>query len=134
MPTPPLRLKLPLTEEPSKGGDLPQTLTRPASRAGGPAVALVPGVKVVTSCNLATTARSDTAPVPGETAADAKLLALEAADGSIDLAGFRDEEGASRGLVDWLWRKVHELTVEDNIEDLARGKVQDLLLDKAVEK
>src|SRR6185369_9142742 len=82
MPTPPLRLKLPLTEEPSKGGDLPQTLTRPASRAGGPAVALVPGVKVVTSWNLATTARSDTAPVPGETAADAKLLALEAADGT----------------------------------------------------
>lgn len=160
MPTPPLRLKLPLAEAPKPGGDLPPALTRPTSRAGGPALPVVPGVKVVTSWTLATTARGEAPPRQADTAADAKLLALEAADGttvfiradklsedlarlrpelveadgSIDLAGFRDEEGASRGLGDWLWRKVHELAVEDNIEDLARGKVQDLLLDKAVEK
>lgn len=159
MPTPPLRLKLPLAEPAQAGGDLPPALTRPASRAGGPALPVVPGVKVVTSWNLATTARGE-APTQQETLAQPALLALEAADGttvfiradkltedlarvrpelvaadgSIDLAGFRDEEGASRGLGDWLWRKVHELAVEDNIEDLARGKVQDLLLDKAVEK
>src|SRR5574338_132294 len=159
MPTPPLRLKLPLSEPAKAGGELPSTLTRPATRAGGPALPLVPGVKVVTSWNLAATARGEAAPVQ-ETLDQPRLLALEAtdgttvfiradkltedlarvrpelvgADGAIDLAGFRDEEAASRGLGDWVWSKVHALTVEDNVEDLAKGKLQDWLVDKAVEK
>src|SRR5574338_965140 len=158
MPTPPLRLKLPLSEPAKAGGELPSTLTRPATRAGGPALPLVPGVKVVTSWNLAATARGQAAPVQ-ETLDQPRLLALEASDGTtvfiradkltedlarvrpelvkdgaIDLAGFRDEEAASRGLGDWVWSKVHALVVEDNVEDLARGKLQDWLVDKAVEK
>src|SRR5574337_92736 len=133
MRTSQLRLKLPLAASALEGSDLPSTLTRAASDTGGPVLPVVPGVRGM--------------PIQ-ETVAQSHLLALEAsdgttvfiradklaedlarvrpelveADGSIDLGGFRGQETAFRGLGVWVWRQVHTLAVEDNVENLAKGK------------
>ncbi len=163
MPDQRRRLKLPLAapQDPNAPKDLPETLVLPGSRAGGAAaVPLLPGVKVVESWDLAPAARSGDAPAAGAVDDEEALLALEAADGttvfiradklfddigrvrpellaadgSVDLAGFRDAEGASRGLGDWLWRRVSRLEVgADDVEALARDNLQDWLADKALD-
>ena len=160
---PPLKLLLPLAGQAAEGAGvaLPPVLARAASRTGaGGALGLLANVKAVRTWPLARASRSAEAPAAAETAADSRLLALEADDGttifiradalaervarvrpealaagSVDLAALRDPEATSRGLGDWLWKKVTELRVEpDEIGDLARQKLSDWLVDKALGK
>ncbi len=160
---PPLKLLLPLATQPEEGvsGTLPRVLAHPSSRGeGGGALGLLPNVKPLKTWPLAQASRSGDAPAHKETAADRRLLALEAGDGTaifiradalaervarvrpeavageaVDLAKFRDPEATSRGLGDWLWRQVTELQLEpDEITDLAKQKLGDWLKDVALGK
>ena len=157
--TPPLTLRLPLSSPPvEEGANLPSVLMRPASRGeGGELLQLLPNVTAVRSWALAPASRSTDAPEQAETAADTRLLALEASDGTtvfmradalaeclarlrpeavdangaVDLALLRDRSTATRGTGDWLWRQVTELAIEpDAILDAARDKAEEWLGEK----
>ena len=160
--TPPLKIRLPLASADIAAASLPAVLSGPVSRSdGGGALGILPNVKALQTWPLAQASRSGNAPVQQETAADNRLLALEAADGTtifiradalaervarvrpeavdangvVDLDLFRDPEAASRGLGDWLWKQVSELKVEpDEITDLAKQKLNDWLKDTALGK
>lgn len=155
MSTPALTLRFPLSAPPDAAvpTSLPPVLGGAAAR-GGAGAALLPNVRAVATWELAQTSRSGTAPQSAQTAADQRLLALEAVDGTtifiradalaervarlrpealgregeVDLDLLRDPEATSRGLGDWLWRRVSALEVEpDAIGELARKKFLDLI-------
>ncbi len=139
---------------------LPQALTQAGSRGGAAGVAsLVPNVSVVQRWVLAPApaSRGDAAAPRAEVAADTRLLALEAvdgstvfmradalsaqlararpeligADGSIDFAGLRDRDANSRGIGDWVWKQVTQLLLApDGITALAQQKASEWLGEK----
>ncbi|WP_018410446.1 CHAT domain-containing protein [Methyloversatilis thermotolerans] len=143
---------------------LPPVLRRAGSRdeAGSTtAAALLPNVRPLRQWALQPAGRSADAPAREALPADQRLLALEAedgttvfmradalaetlatvqpdtvnADGVVDFARFHDPEAASRGVREWIWKRVTELAVEpDEITDratrLLREKLGDLALDK----
>ncbi|RYU58189.1 CHAT domain-containing protein [Methylolobus aquaticus] len=155
----PLKLRFPLSAPPvDDGANLPTVLTRPANRGeGGDLLQLLPNVTAVRSWPLAPASRSADAPEQAEAAADSRLLALEASDGTtvfmradalaerlarlhpeavgvdgaVDLARLRERSTATRGTGDWLWRQVTELAIEpDAILDAARDKAEEWLGEK----
>ena len=109
-----------------------------AARGDGAAAAveaLVDGLTVTARWELAPVSRGEDAPRHEDLAADHRLLALEASDGStvfmradalaeqlqrarpeligtdgmIDFAAFREPDHAARGLGDWVWRAVSHI-------------------------
>lgn len=143
------KLQLPLSREGEHlAPGLPAALTVPGSRgASGEALALLAGVSVKASYELAAASRSMTAPVSARALLEDELLALEAedgstifiradrlradlerlypeaidADGEIDLALFRDRNDTSRGLGSWIWRRLSVLQLSgDAIIEEAR--------------
>ena len=154
MPTP-RALRLPLSQAPTADKPLPEGLRQTGSRGAGDApLALVDNVVVTESWSLAPVSRSGAAPATAETAADATLMALEAADGttvfmradalaerigqlrpdlieadgSIDFARFREAGAGSRGVGEWLWKRISALDITpDAILDAAKDKVADWL-------
>ena len=137
---------------------LPSALTRPASRGDRAPTPLVDNIEVLGSWDLAPVRRSADASQQAEVSEDTTLLALEAADGttifmrtdalaeriaqvqpdallpdgSIDFARFRDRDATTRGLGDWIWRRVIALRLKpDGIIDLAQEKAREWLGDKA---
>ncbi|MFT4174668.1 MAG: CHAT domain-containing protein [Rhodocyclaceae bacterium] len=162
MPDIPQKLLLPLAHaERAQPASLPAVLTDGASRGEGLAVSLLPNVSVENSWSLQAASRSADAPGSIDRPADERLLALEAQDGTtifiradalarhlaqvqpqtvdeqgnIDLARFRDPEASSRGLADWVWKRVSELKLSpDDITALAKQKLTGWLADKALGK
>ena len=152
-------LKVPLQSAPSVTTALPGVLQTVASRAdGSDAEPLLPNLRATRTLELAPASRSADAPAQEVLTARAGLLALEAADGTtifmradalseqlararpelidgdgqIDLALFRDSRDTTRGALGWIWRRVIELDlVDDEITAAAKGKVRELLGDKA---
>ncbi|MDX9837676.1 MAG: hypothetical protein RBT39_08965, partial [Azoarcus sp.] len=139
---------------------LPAALTRPASRSDRAPTPLVDNVEVLGSWDLAPARRSADAAQQAEVSEDTTLLALEAADGttifmrtdalaeriaqvqpdallpdgSIDFARFRDRDATTRGLGDWIWRRIIALRLKpDGIIDLAQEKAREWLGDKSAD-
>ncbi len=145
---------------PTDRGVAPRSLQR-ARGAGAPSPLLDPRVvQIEASYDLAARARgtgeASRAAVAGE-----RLLALEAADGSVlflradrlrerlarlhpeaiaedgslDLSALRDREGAERGLGDWIWERLSVLRLApDGILDAAREAAESLVADWLGEK
>lgn len=152
-------LKLPVQAEAGAGTALPGVLRSAGSRAdGSDGIALVPGLKVVRTLELAEVSRSADAPAPAQLDAGPRLLALEASDGTtvfmradalaeqlararpelldtdgcIDFARFRDSRDTSRGALGWVWRRVLELSLdEDEIGAEAKDTLRQQLAGKA---
>ncbi|MBR0565108.1 CHAT domain-containing protein [Azoarcus sp. L1K30] len=140
---------------------LPAALTLPGSRGDRAPTPLIDNVEVLASWELSPARRSEDAAAQAELGDDNTLLALEAADGttvfmrvdvlaariaqvqpdalqadgSIDFARFRDRDASTRGLGDWIWRRVTALRITpDAILDAARDKILEHFGDKAADK
>ncbi|AIL61232.1 DUF7379 domain-containing protein [Pseudomonas alkylphenolica] len=156
---PPL-IKLPLEHSADVAAMPLQTFAASTSRsAGGGPVSTLDNVRVLKTWELTAAARSSDAP-HSETLHDPHaLLALEANDGStifiradalveqlrrtrpdvldrdgaVDFARFTDIQGKSRGVPDWIWRKVRQLVVEDDdITEAAKALITDKVTGVAV--
>ncbi|MEN5036301.1 CHAT domain-containing protein [Pseudomonas sp. TWI929] len=154
---PPL-IRLPLQQ--SADGTLAQPASSTSRSASGGPVSTLDNLRVVQSWQLAPAARASDAP-RSETLNDPHaLLALDAADGStiyiradalveqlrrtrpdvvdsdgaIDFARFTDSQGRNRGAVDWVWRQVRQLVLEDDaITEAAKALVIDRATGLAVD-
>ena len=153
-----IRLPLDAPPEPDKPAPFPTALTRPGTRSDeAAAMALLPNVRAVASWTLAPASRSGEAAAQAEVAADARVLALEAADGTtvfiradalaervarvqpqaidadgaLDLARFRLRDADTRGVGEWLWRQVSALAIDpDDVLDAARDAAVKALGDR----